>query len=53
MTSEYINKGGDYMIRPTSLTVPRITSIQRATNEKKQQTPQKKKRPQDRSLKKR
>ncbi|MBE2941170.1 hypothetical protein [Anoxybacillus flavithermus] len=40
-------------IRSHPLTVPRVTNIQRATNEKKQETSQKKKRPQDRSLKKR
>ncbi|WP_171334691.1 hypothetical protein [Anoxybacillus sp. EFIL] len=40
-------------IRPNPLHVPRVTNIQRATNEKKEQTAQKKKRPQDRSMKKR
>ncbi|WP_163151451.1 hypothetical protein [Anoxybacillus sp. MB8] len=40
-------------IRPNPLHVPRVTNIQRATNDKKEQTAQKKKRPQDRSMKKR
>lgn len=40
-------------IRSNPLHVPRVTNIQRATNEKKQETSQKKKRPQDRSLRKR
>ncbi|MBE2906364.1 hypothetical protein [Anoxybacillus flavithermus] len=40
-------------IRSNPFTVPRATSVQRTTNEKKENPPEKKKRPQDRSLKKR